>query len=59
VVGVAQGHLGVLLGHQEADTLVAVEGADYVKDLLDYLRCQAHRGLVEQEKARARNQLWG
>src|SRR5216684_8690149 len=49
VMGVAQRHVGVLLGQQDRDLLALVEVLDDLEDLLDELRRQAHRRLVEQD----------
>src|ERR1700730_16553248 len=56
VIGVAQRDVGVLLGEQEADALVAGEALDDVEDLLDYRRREPHRRLVEQDHLGPRHQ---
>src|SRR6266851_5784350 len=56
VIGVAQRDVGVLLGEEEAHPGVAVQAADDLEDLLDDLRRQPHRGLVEQDQLGLRHQ---
>jgi hypothetical protein len=56
VVGVAQRHVGVLLGQQEGDALALVQVLDDLEHLLDDLRRQAHAGLVEQHHLRVGHQ---
>src|SRR5215471_2921785 len=56
VVGVPQRHARVLLGEQEADPLLPVEVLHDSEDLLDDLRRESERGLVEQDHARPRHE---
>src|SRR6476620_7234541 len=42
VSGVAQRHVGVLFGQQEAHLLLGIDVAHDLEDLLDVLRCQPH-----------------
>src|SRR4051794_19958220 len=56
VMGVAQRHVGVLLGQQDRHLLLLVEVLHNAEDLLDQLRRQAHRRLVEQDGAGAAHQ---
>src|SRR5436190_589456 len=56
VACVFQRHVGVLLGEQEGDTLLAVEVLHDLEDLLNDLRRQSHRRLVEQDHFRPRHQ---
>jgi len=44
--------LGVLLGEQKAHLLLLIEALHDLEDLLDDLRREAHRRLVEQDHAR-------
>src|SRR3984893_6398591 len=52
VLGEAQRHVGVLLGEQHRDALLAVEAAHDLEDLLHQHGREPHRGLVEQHEAR-------
>ena len=52
----AQRHIGVLLGEQERHAFLVVEVFDDHENLLDDLRRQPHRRLVEQDHLRARHQ---
>ncbi|KAI1691008.1 hypothetical protein DdX_22163 [Ditylenchus destructor] len=54
--GVAQRHVGVLLGQKEGDFFLAVEVFDDVEHLVHDLRCQAHGRLVEQHHGRVGHQ---
>src|SRR5271166_1969180 len=56
VIGKAERDVGVLLGEEEAHPLLLVEAADDLEDLLDDLRGEAHRRLVEQDHARPRHE---
>jgi len=56
VVRVAQRDGRVLLGQEEAHALLGVEVAHDLEDLLDDLRREAHRRLVEQDRVGTRHQ---
>ena len=56
MAGVFERHVDVLLGEQKRHALLLVEPVDDLENLLDDLRRQPHRGLVEQDHFRARHQ---
>src|SRR5947207_891740 len=56
VAGVAQRHVGVLLGEQERHFFVLVEAFHDAENLVDDLRRKPHRWFVEQDRLRARHQ---
>src|SRR5712692_8206826 len=47
IAGVTQRDVGVLLGDEKADPGLGIEPRDDLENLLDQLRRQAERGLVE------------
>src|SRR5215831_17347568 len=56
VVSVPQRDVRVLLGEQESDPLLPVEALHDAEDLLDDLRRESERRLVEQDHARPRHE---
>src|SRR5438094_5493416 len=56
VIGVAQRDVGVLLREQKTHLLLLIEALHDLEDLLDDLRRESHRRLVEQDHARTGHQ---
>src|SRR5215831_14631464 len=48
VVSEVEGHVGVLLHEEDGHALLPIDAADDVEDVLDELRGEAQRGLVEE-----------
>ena len=56
VTRIAKRDAGVLLSREHAEALFAVEPPHNLENLLNQLRPEPHRGLVEQDHLRARHQ---
>ena len=55
-MGETQRHVGVLFGQQEGHAFVFIYRFHNAKDLLDQLRCQTHRRLIQKDRFRPRHQ---